>query len=407
MSRQSIEDARAAVVEGLLTLNAESIPLGEALGRVLSEDVCGDRDQPPFNRSAMDGFAVRAADTDAADSGSVELRIVGEVAAGAVSDRHLETGEAIRIMTGAPVPSGADAVQMVENTESKPGETRVRIVKSVRPGQHIAPRGQDLRKGEVAVEAGSVVTPSRLGVCWSFGAQTVSVVRRPRVVVLTTGDELVELHQTPLPHQIRDSNRASVGALVTRAGGEVISGGIVADTLAATREAIAGALLRADVVVLSGGVSMGEYDYVAAALQDEGVEQVFHRVHMKPGKPLWYGRKGQTHVFGLPGNPASAIVTAKMFLVPVIRGLAGFARRFDPVLKLPLLTSFGRVGNRPTFQPAVVHWGEGVELLKTHGSGDLKHFSEGTALALLPPSTRGIVAGTFIDVHLDADALTT
>ncbi len=401
MAHISITDALAAVHGDVKALSAERIPLAEAAGRVLAEDVLADRDQPPFNRSAMDGFAVRSAD---ADQAPCTLRIVGEVQAGAMSDHTLVAGEAIRIMTGAPVPAGADAVQMVEKT-SCTGET-VTITEAVRAGQHIAEQGQDVRAGAVAVPAGAVLTSGRLGVCWSFGAAEPAVVRRPRVAVLTTGDELVELHEMPGPTQIRDSNRCTIGQVITRAGGVVVRSEIVRDDIDATRQAIAQAL-TADVLVLSGGVSAGEYDYVAQCLIAEGVEQVFHKVAMKPGKPVWYGRKGAVHVIGLPGNPVSSLVTARLFLAPLLRGLGGRTTIYDPVVPLPLLAGFGGTRGRPTYQPARVIWGEGVQLLKTHGSGDLKGQSVANALALLPPNRAGFEEGETLNVLIDEETLRT
>lgn len=400
MKHLSLQLARQQVALDLTPLPSERVPITGAAGRILAEPVIADRDQPAFNRSAMDGYAVQAADTVAPP---VMLKVVGVIAAGTNWPGTLKPGEAVKIMTGAPVPAGADAVQMVENTHG--GDSSVSILKSVTVGQHIAPQGQDIRAGEAALVAGAVLTSSRLSLAWSFGAAEVTVYRRPRVAILTTGDELVELDETPGPNQIRDSNRCALSDIVRRAGGEVVRAQIVRDDVAATREAIR-AGLESDVLVLSGGVSAGDYDYVAQCLEDEGVTQVFHKVHMKPGKPIWYGRAGTLPVFGLPGNPVSSQVTARLFLVPVLRRLAGYQRIYDPTLQLPLAEAFRGTGDRPTFQPAVIEWDSGsVRLLKTHGSGDQRHFAGGAALVELPPDRSGFAQGELVTVHLDPEAL--
>lgn len=400
--RITIEDALKTVLEGLVPLGVETVALPDAAGRVLARDVLGDRDQPPFNRAAMDGYAIRSQDTAGAP---VRLRVVDEVPAGASSDHVLQSGEAIRIMTGAPVPDSADSVQMVEKTR-RDGDEHVIINEGTRPRQHIAARGQDLRQGALAVPAGSLLTTARMGVCWALGAAEVPVYRRPRVAVLTTGDELVELHQTPGPTQIRDSNRCTITSIARRAGAEIVRSEIVRDDKAATRAAIRSALGEADVLVLSGGVSAGDYDFVAEALQAEGVAQVFHKVEMKPGKPLWYGRRAGQPVFGLPGNPVSSLVTARIFMAPALRALGGRAAVCEPMLTLPLLEGFRGTGSRPTFQPARIDWqGGGVRLVKTHGSGDLTHFATMTALAFLPPDRPPFQVGDLLRVYVDDEAL--
>lgn len=401
MAHISIEEARQAVLAGVESLGAETIPLPLAAGRVLAAAVLADRDQPPFDRAMMDGFAVRAQDVAEVP---VTLPVAGEVAAGQSADRPLGAGEAIRIMTGAPVPPGADAVQMIENTDGGRSGS-VRVDHALPPGRHIATRGGDIRAGEVAVPAGTRLTSSRLSLCWMMGASRVSVYRRPRVVILSTGDELVELGQTPAPHQIRDSNRASIGDLAKRAGADVLRSALVRDDLDATRRAIAEALQDADVLLLSGGVSAGDYDFVGDALEAEGVERIFHKVHMKPGKPLWYGRRGAQTVFGLPGNPVSSFLCTRMFVQPQLRRLGGSSRVWDPVLRLPLLEAARGTGARPTFQPATVEWGLGVRIVGFGGSGDLRGFTGGTAVALLPANQPSFDAGTLLDVYIDEESL--
>jgi molybdopterin molybdotransferase len=400
MGRVTIEEALSHILDDVVPLASERVPLPIAPGRVLCEAVVADRDQPPFNRAMMDGFALRSHDVAEVP---VTLSVVGEVAAGAMSAAVLEAGQAIRIMTGAPVPAGADAVQMLENTVD--GGDTVTIKQSVPAGRHIAPRGQEMTEGAVAVDAGQVLTTARLGLAWSLGAAEVEVYREPRVSVMTTGDELVELHDTPGLAQIRDSNRATLGDLAIRAGAAVVGNDLVPDDPDEIRQAIRRAGKGVDVLVLSGGVSAGAYDFVADCLKDEGVQQIFHKVHVKPGKPVWYGRRGTLHVLGLPGNPVSSYVTARLFLLPLIRKLAGRTRIHDPRLSLPLLEAFRGTGSRPTFQPAVVEWGQGVRLVQTHGSGDLNHFSNGTALAYLPADHADFNAGDRVEVMINEESL--
>jgi molybdopterin molybdotransferase len=367
---------------------------------VLAAPVLADRDQPAFDRSMMDGFALRSADASTAGS---TLDVVGVVAAGDVPTKAIGSGEALRIMTGAMVPPGADAVEMFENTQMD--DTRVTLSQPVSRGKHIAPRGEELRAGAVAVAERAVLTAARRGLCWSVGAAEVSVIRRPTVAILATGDELVDLRTVPKQTQIRDSNRCSVGDVLARAGAIIQKSRLVPDDRLATRTAISEALRVADMLVLSGGVSAGDYDYVGDCLIDEGVRKVFHKVCMKPGKPLWYGRFGLKPVFGLPGNPVSSFVTARIFAAPVVRALCGRRDARSPVVSMPLLTGFGATRGRPVFQPGIVRWGKGVELVSTRGSGDLRHFSAMNALVFLEANRPGFSVGDAVQVYLDEEAL--
>jgi molybdopterin molybdotransferase len=293
---------------------------------------------------------------------------------------------------------------MFENTTSEGDQ--VVIEKAVRPGQHIAPMGQEIGAGELALAKGSVLTTTRLGLAWSFGAHEVLVYGEPRIAVMTTGNELVELTETPGPSQIRDSNRATIGDMAIRAGAAVVGADLVPDDKAEIRRAIRRSRKGVHVLVLSGGVSAGDYDYVAECLEEERVNKVFHGVNIKPGKPVWYGRRGHLHVFALPGNPVSSFVTARLFLVPLIRKLSGHSRVHDLRLSLRLLEPFKGTGQRPTFQPASVDWKEqGVRLVNTHGSGDLRHFAEGNALAHLPANHPEFQVGEDIEVMIDEESL--
>ncbi len=309
----SIDEALELVLAQALFLGAEDVPVGEAAGRVLAAAARATVDLPPFASSAMDGYAVRAADTPGV------LAIVGDSAAGAPSDRTVGPGEAIGISTGAVVPAGADAVVPVEVTRREDGSVAVEAVAS---GENIRPQGGDLRSGDVVVEAGTPLGPPQLGALAAVGLAAVSCGRRPRVAVLATGSELRRPGEPLGPGQIYESNTTLLAAQLRNAGAEPVVLAPVADDEEATREALREGL-RQDVLVSSGGVSMGEHDLVRAALAELGSRELFWRVAVKPGKPVSFGIAGTTLVFGLPGNPVSSLVGFELFVRPALRALQG------------------------------------------------------------------------------------
>jgi molybdopterin molybdotransferase len=316
-----LEQARVAVLERAAPLGVERLVLREALGRRLAEDVVAAEPVPGFDNSAMDGFAVRAGDTGGArPDAPVPLRLVDESRAGRPAAATLGPGEAIRISTGAIVPGGADAVVRVEDTSA--GDGRVLIRDEVDAGRDVRRAGDDVRPGETVLRAGAGIGPAELGVLASLGAAVVACRRRPRVAVLTSGDELLEPGEEMRPGGVRNSNAYTVPALVERAEAEAVVAGPLPDDLEATRAGIAPAL-DLDVVVLCGGVSVGEHDHVKRALAELGVEERFWGVALKPGKPTWFGTRGDTLVFGLPGNPVSAMVTFVLLVRPALAVLSG------------------------------------------------------------------------------------
>ena len=325
MTRELIEisEARRRVLERCAPLGAETVPLEEALGRVLAEDVASAEQVPAFDNSAMDGFAVRAMDTRGATSEApATLRIADESRAGSPAGHRLSTGEAIAISTGAVVPAGADAVVRVEDTS--PGDNRVDVAVEVEVGANVRRAGDDVRAGDQVLAAGTALGPAEVGVLAALGRASIRCSDRPRVAVLTTGDELLAPAEPLRPGGVRNSNAFSVPALVERSGAKVATVEVARDDPAALRAALERAL-EADLIVVCGGVSVGEHDHVRPALAELGAEQVFWGVALRPGKPTWFGvRKGGsgdgTLIFGLPGNPVSAMVT---FIL-----LAG--RRFAP-----------------------------------------------------------------------------
>lgn len=311
----SIEEAREAVLAAVVALAAEEVPLAAAHGRVLAEDVAAAGDVPPFANSAMDGFALRAASMDG------PLRLTGESRAGAPFAGTVAAGEAVRISTGAALPAGADAVVPVERT-SLQGDV-VSVEGAVSAGDHVRGAGEDLRAGAVVARRGSRLGPAELGVAAGAGRARVLVARRPRVAIVATGDELVAAGEPLGPGQIHDSNALALAALAVEAGAEVVASLRAGDGQAATVEALRSALSQADLVLTSGGVSVGPHDHVKAALAELGVRERFWRVALRPGKPTWFGDRDGVLVLGLPGNPVSALVTFTLFARPALAALQG------------------------------------------------------------------------------------
>jgi molybdopterin molybdotransferase len=316
-----LEEARAAVLDRARALPAGCLALGAALGRVLAEDLASVEPVPGFDNSAMDGFAVRSRDTKGASPGApAALEIIDESRAGVPARRGVGAGEAIRISTGAMLPAGADAVLRVEDA-GLDGE-RVLVAGEIEAGRDIRRCGEDIGVGEKVLAAGTPIGPAELGVIASLGLDSVPCHRRPRVHVLASGDELLEPGEEMRPGGVRNSNGYTLSALAERAGAEVCGTGRVPDELEGTRAAIAPAL-GDDVVVISGGVSVGEHDHVKEALTELGAQRVFWGIALKPGRPTWFGTHGKTLVFGLPGNPVSAVVTFLLLVRPALAALAG------------------------------------------------------------------------------------
>ena len=402
-----VDQALALVLQATPVLPAEEVPSAESLGRVLQEEVRAGHDYPEFDKALMDGYAVAAAELKETPR---LLRVLEEIPAGRdpAGLRRLEPGTASRIMTGAPIPPGADAVLIIEETEEVPGEPgSIHVRGTVRPGENLARRGADVPRGEVLLAPGDFIGPGEIGVLAACGRTRVRVGGRPRLAVLATGDELVDPGQDPGPGRIRNSNGPMLAALARRAGAEAGPAGIVRDDEAALRAAIERGL-EGDALVLSGGVSMGRYDLVAQALRAAGVEILFDRVAIKPGRPFTFGRRGPALVFGCPGNPASAYVIFQIFARAALRKMIGFrdpaARPLRGTLRNPLRQRPGRAG----YHQAVVRWDGSryaVEILPTSGSADFVSCARGNALAILPAETASLDAGETVDVILlDDDA---
>ena len=403
----SVEKALEHVLAHARPLVPRRVSTGQSLGLVLAEDVASDVDSPPYDKAMVDGYAVITADLI---DGDVELEIIDEVMAGAVPNLPLVRGQATRIMTGAPTPDGADAVVMVETTEhialEQPPLGRVRISsQATSPGTNILRRATVMQRGETVLAAGTEIRPPEVGLLSEVGPAEVAVISRPRVAVLATGNELVHPGEMPGPGQIRNSNEPMLAAAVIRRGAEPISLGIGRDDRHDLRQLIDRGLQGADILVISGGVSAGALDLVPPVLIEIGVEQVFHKVKLKPGKPLWFGVfRGEAHVklvFGLPGNPVSSLVCFELFVCPAIDCLAGRPPERTAAIKARLCTAHTHKGDRPTYHPAVLR-SEGdhrtVEPLDWKGSADMRTLCAADALALFPAGQRRYEPGEVIDV---------
>jgi len=387
-------EALRIVLEKTPRLEAVEVPLPEADGAVLDESVASDSDLPPFDKSAMDGYAVRSADLARLPA---DLAVVESLPAGTAPTRPIQGGTCAKIMTGAPVPAGADHVVKVEDTEALP-DGRVRILRTD-PGRNICLRGEDVRKGETVLKVGRVLRPPEIGLLASVGRERVRIVRRPMVAVLATGDELVSVSTVPGPGQIRDANSWSLLACCRRAGVGAESLGVARDTLDHLGERIARGLER-DVLLVSGGVSVGEWDLVPKVLRDLGVTIHFATVRMKPGKPTLFATHGRGLVFGLPGNPVSTIVGFHLFVRPALGKMMGQADPAPPALEATLAGETKVHGSRMTFVPAILRQ-EGetwvVKAVETRGSADLVGFSRADALVVLEPGTHP--AGTRVEAY--------
>ncbi len=367
-----------------------------ALGRVLAEDVASDLDMPPFDKAMMDGYAVRAADLTA---GPRVLEVIEEITAGRVPTKPVGPGQAARIMTGAPMPADADAVVMVERCETV-SETSVRINGPVEANQNVQARAQDMRRGDRVLSAGTLLRAQEIGLLAIVGRASVLVHPVPRVAVLATGDELVEPDHAPGEGQIRNSNGPMLLAKAAAAGGLPHYLGIGRDNVSHLWQLI-GEGLTHDVLLLSGGVSAGKLDLVPEVLRELGVEAHFHKIRMKPGKPLFFGTRGEALVFGLPGNPVSTFVCFDLFVRPALRRLSGLPAEPPPFARLPLAQDFRYATDRPTYHPAKIEAGavgDQVRPVPWSGSADLRALTAANALMLLPPGDYSYRKGAAMSV---------
>jgi molybdopterin molybdotransferase len=394
----SADDALARILAGVPTLPTVQIPLLDALGLVLAEDVAADGDVPPFRNSAMDGYAVRGDDVASAP---VELRVVGEVAAGGFSDRSVGPGEAMRIMTGAPMPDGADTVVRVEDTDN--ASDVVTIAAATPMGIAVRAAGEDLRKGERILNVGTVLRAAEIGLLASVGRGRVLVRKRPRVAVFSTGDEIVDLDAPLERGQIRDANRYTLASAIRAASAEPWVRGIVRDSPDALRAAILEAT-SADAIVTSGGVSVGDHDHMKPVLSELGTID-FWAIAIRPGRPLAFGelKDGERRVpiFGLPGNTVSALVTFEIFVRPALLRMQGRANVSRPAAKARLLEPVDKPDFLRVFARGIHDPGAGtVRLTGPQGSGILRSMSLANCLIDLPVGPSRVEQGEIVDVIL-------
>ncbi len=398
----SLEDAQKIVFEAAQPLGIEKVGLIEALGRVLAEDIIAPRDNPPWDNSAMDGFAVRWEDIkqEHAISKPVELKIIEEVPAGKVATKSVGRGQAIRIMTGAPLPKGADSVVKVEETESTPDI--VRIFKTVERGGNVRPQGEDVKKGECIIAKGTQIRPAEAGMLAILAKSFVPVYQQVRVAILSSGDELADLDERFDEDKIINSNSYGIAAAVQEAGAVPVLLGIARDQPAALKEKIAHGL-KADILVLSGGVSMGDYDFTKEVFKELGAEMNFWKLAIRPGQPLAFGRIQRTLAFGLPGNPVSSMVTFEQLVRPAILKMSGHRSYGRPVLQAALQEKFSKRPDRRHFLRGILSREKGVLTVRTtgdQGSGILTSMVKANCLIDVPVEVERLNPGDPVNVQV-------
>lgn len=412
----SVEEALEKILSYVEVLEPERRPILDCLGQVLAEDVYSTIDIPPLDNSAMDGYAVRAEDTyGARESSPVYLAVVGEVAAGSLPTKEIEPGTAIRIMTGAPLPDGADAVVQFEDTDemtrkSSGGDlSQIGILRQAKKRLNVRNRGEDIARGSLVLEKGRVLRPQEIGVLASLGRSTALVIRRPIVAILATGDELIAVDQPLDPGKIHDSNTYTIAAEVSRYGGIPRILGIGRDSIQSLTEKIDEGL-DADMLITSGGVSKGDYDIVKDVLAEHG-EVGFWTVRMKPGKPLAFGimknvegsRKRQVPHLGLPGNPVSSMITFEQFARPAISKMMGKKTLTKPTIRAIIEANIANNDGRRVFARVIVTRRDGqyyASVTGPQGSGILTSIAKANGLAVIPETSKGVKAGEMVEVQM-------
>lgn len=398
MDGLTVAAAQRCVIEAMKQLGTESVPLQQTLGRVLAEDVQANRDQPPYDVSAMDGFAIRSADV--ANAPAV-LDVIEDIKAGDMPTKVVGAGQCARIMTGAPVPQGADAVIRVEDTQAV-SDGRVQIDVSVKTRNDIRDRGENMRTGEVVLLAGTTITPGVVGMLAMVKAEQVSVYRQPRVAILSTGDELEGLSDPFDANKIPDANSYALMAQVQALGITPVLLGIARDEPTHLKEMLQRGL-QFDVLLVSGGTSVGVHDYVRPTLEALGVQMKFWRVQMKPGHPMAFGVAPLTWVFGIPGNPVSSMVCFEEFIGPALRCIMGHHKHFRTTVTAKLARDVKHKHSRTEFVRVMLRK-EAGELVATptgdQGSGILRSMAMAEGLMVVPADSKGIAAGEQVTVQL-------
>ncbi|MBI4825029.1 MAG: molybdopterin molybdotransferase MoeA [Nitrospirae bacterium] len=398
----SVDEALKTVLDSVKgTLGKEKVGIIESLGRVLAEDIHSDCDLPAFDYSAMDGFAIRSSDSiSAAKASGIKLKISGEFRAGGDTSSKVNKGEAVKIMTGAPIPEGADAVVMVENTKEADGF--VEVFEHIEAGDNIRLAGEDIRKGDLVLEKGSLIGPSHIGMLASMGIAIVNVSKRPKVAIVTTGDEVISIEEKMQPGKIRNSNAYSLFTQVIASCGMPVNKGVAKDNKKSLSDALK-SCLECDIIVTSGGVSMGEYDYVKEVMNELGMDEKFWKVAMRPGKPNLFGTIAGKPFFGLPGNPVSTMIGFEVFVRPAIMKMlgrkGGDRREVEAVLEEDVKTKKGLT----FFVRAQTRWEDNGYVTKTtgeQGSGMLSSMVKADSLIIVPEDVDTVKKGSKVKVRL-------
>ena len=401
MSMIPVQEALDKILTKIQFKGVEKIPLDQALGRVMAEDVVSRINNPPLDNSAMDGYALIAGDIQSATpENPVKLEMVEEIAAGYTAKGTLKPGQTMRIMTGAPIPPGADAVLMQEDTQ-KDGDS-ILCLDRADVEENIRRAGEDIKIGESVLKKGTTLSPAHIGMLAVIGRSQIAVGQRPTVSILSTGDEILELDETPQGPQIFNSNGHMLAAQIKSAGGIPIYLGIAKDTEKDLMEKFEWAL-KADIVVSSGGVSVGDYDLVKSTLQKMGQDMLFWKVAMKPGKPLAFGRIGKTPIFGLPGNPVSSFVSFEQFVRPSLRKVLGCSDLSHKTVQAKLTRTIYKKPGRLHFLSSIVSWADGeytVTPAGEQGSGILKSAANANGLLIFPLEAEEIKQGQEVAVQL-------
>ena len=397
----TVEEALDKILSHIQSLGSEKVSILETLGRVIAEDIYANRDIPPLDNSGMDGYAVRSEDLrNVSRDRPIQLKVIEDLRAGFISSKILEKGQAIRIMTGAPIPKGADSVIRVEDTRKENGF--VTILRAVTPGENIRKAGADLRKGERVISIGDFIRPAEVGILASVGRAFVSVYQRPLVAILCTGEELVDVDGDWNEVKIVSSNSYTLAAQVKDCGAIPIQLGIARDRKEEIEEKLRQGI-RADVLISSAGISVGDYDFVKDVLNDLGMEMVFWKVAMKPGKPLAFGTIGKKPVFGLPGNPVSSMVSFEQFVRPSLLKMMGHRQLFRPVVEAILKEDIHKEPGRRHFIRAFVSFEDNhyfVALTGAQGSEILRSMVRANGLIVIPEDREIVRAGEKVKVQL-------
>ncbi|HLE86104.1 MAG TPA: gephyrin-like molybdotransferase Glp [Candidatus Brocadiaceae bacterium] len=395
----SVDTAIEIITDVVEPLPAKTVPFEGSLWLCLAQDVQSDIDMPPFDRAAMDGYAVIAEDTDRAP---VELIVIEDIAAGHMPTKKVLRGQASKIMTGAAVPEGAEAVVKFEETEDLPSNNRVKILRAIDKGRNISKMGEDMKVGQIVLHKGMPIRPQEIGVLATVGKSRVEAFPAPKVGIISTGTELVDVESTPSAAQIRNSNGYSLAAQARRLKADVELLGTVKDS----KEEIYRIMhrgLQKDILILSGGVSMGEYDLVGDVMKDLNTQIYFEKVALRPGKPVIFGKKDKTLIFALPGNPVASFVTFELFIYPAIRKMMGFSTLHRTTLKASLETEILVKRKRREYRPAFLRMQNNmwfVSPVEWHGSADLLSTTRANCLLIVREDAEKLAVGQLVDVIL-------